>query len=184
MQFLWDSKFEYEVRAVKPGHIQIDYNDKKQAAWSHYYFAQNLLANHAPVDYTLPHIETACLLLDDIGVFHELLACAYIISGDLLKAKHEFKQAQAIDPKAPTVSINMQRLASGEVNSVLLPNNCGEYTLTNNDIIRELKQKNSELSKDINELTQSTCWKITKPIRILLTALTRLMEKTKIVIPS
>lgn len=131
VQVLWEGNFEYEVRAVPSNHVQFDYADQIQAAWSHFYFALNLMANHAPVAYVLPHIEVACKLRggETESVFYTLLGCAQMIEGNETEARLKFGQALQLDVGDLVSKENLYRLDCGDFSSVLLPKQRGEYSL-------------------------------------------------------
>ena len=89
VQFEWHGSFQYRV--IEPNNWQaiFDYNNPIHCGWSHYYFALNLYAQSAPLDYLFHHAKRAHQLLPE-----ETLTCLLLrlslISKATLTNPHTF----------------------------------------------------------------------------------------------
>ena len=72
VQFYWEDSFEYMVDN-RVTENDFNYNDLKQAAYSHYCFARNILKFNAPPEYGLFHAETAVKLVPVNDKYRKLL---------------------------------------------------------------------------------------------------------------
>ena len=167
VQLEWDGRFEYEVKSPADNTTQFDYSDNKQAAWSHFYFALNLMENHAPLDYLFPHIKTACTLLSNIPCFQALLGACYLAVFKNQEAKVILEGALLDNAADPSVQKNLNRLASPCFDSIELPLQRGIYTISSAHHNRRLENKISEQEKDLMRIYNSRSWKITQPLRML-----------------
>ena len=165
VQFEWEGRFEYEIKKPPHNQKQFDYNDQTQAAWSHFYFALNLMENQAPLDYLQPHIETALALLPNTPCFLALLGASYLANNKKDDAKIILEKALLDNNVDDSVSQNLSRLSSSYFNSVSLPLGRSPYTITAKPKISHLEHQLLQKEEEILNIYNSHSWKVTRPLR-------------------
>ncbi len=164
IQFKWEDKFEYEIKPVPEGQTQFNYKDTEQAAWSHFYFALNLLENQAPLFYVQPHIDTAYQLRPDIPCFISLKAASYLAENNKIQAKILLEKILDHHIDDQSIHKNLQKLKDNFIYSVELPLNRKSYTINNQEeVLKKLLHKEQE----ILDIYNSNSWKITQPFRAI-----------------
>jgi SAM-dependent methyltransferase len=160
VQLLWERTFKYRIHFSSNKDEQFNYNNTTQAAWSHFYFALNLLSNHAPAEYTQPHINRALHLIPELPIFKSLDAAALLISGKIEESALLLEQLSTLKNIDDSVNINLEAIKSKSINSISLPLSRGEYILPT----PLLHKKRQNLITYISQITRETYRNITTKI--------------------
>ena len=112
VQFPWRGEIPFKV-VERPGwRDEFDYDNPHHAAWSHFYFALNLLANGDRWQVLPTHARTALRLLPGEGAFHALDGVFRRLEGDPDGARAAFARASAMGCRDDAVARNLAALAS------------------------------------------------------------------------
>lgn len=125
VQFAWEKNFKYKV-VERPGwRDEFDYDNPHHAAWSHFYFALNLLANGDRWENLLSHAQSAIRLLPGEGVFHVLEGVFLLLRNDMDGAGACFSRASALGCIDEALARNRAAL-TGDGETCSLPLGRGE----------------------------------------------------------
>lgn len=110
VQFAWDRRFDFKV-VERPGwREEFDYDNPAHAAWSHFYFALNLLANGDRWEGVHVHGKTALEMRPQEGVFHVLVAVLYATLGNFDAARASLQGARALGCDDEALAANLEAL--------------------------------------------------------------------------
>ncbi len=96
VQYYWEDSFEFKVKD-RDSRV-FDYTNPRHAAFSHFFFARNILLMGAPPEYGLYHIERSIGLCPDVDLFWVLAAAYSLVLGasQLWKRSSEFLHLKKI----------------------------------------------------------------------------------------
>ncbi len=120
VQFAWTGAFEYKI-IERPGWQDLfDYDNPAHAAWSHFYFALNLLANGDDWRNTIVHVQTAVRLLPAQGEFHLLEGVIHFLADKTELALAEMLKAKALHCMDLALDVNIHSIQK-DMDSCSLP---------------------------------------------------------------
>jgi SAM-dependent methyltransferase len=128
VQLAWEGKFRFQVADDAERRRHFDYDRPNHAAWSHFFFALNLLANGDGVDVVRGHVDIALGLLPDEALFHVLAAVVWVLSRNPTQARQSLGEAERLGCTDPALPANRCALANGTC-SLLLPLGRGRVDL-------------------------------------------------------
>ena len=110
VQFPWQGDFKFAV-IERPGwRDEFDYDNPTHAAWSHFYFALNLLANGDSWENVHVHSQTALGTLSKEGVFHLLDGVIHVLRGQMDEGRQSFERAQLLHCDDAALASNLNAL--------------------------------------------------------------------------
>lgn len=112
VQFAWEGRFDFKVVERAGWRDEFDYDNPAHAAWSHFYFALNLLANGDRWDGLQVHGDTALAACPGEGAFHILRGVLHAVAGRLDAARACFDHAGALGCADAALAANLETLRS------------------------------------------------------------------------
>ncbi|MBI5937510.1 MAG: GNAT family N-acetyltransferase [Betaproteobacteria bacterium] len=127
VQLAWTGRFEYRVVETPNWRNLFDYDNPVHAAWSHYFYALNLLGNGAPADYVAGHPVRAADLLPGEPRFHLLDGAVKLLQGRTAEAGRALARAAELgsDDEALARNLELLHAATGPAKGCFLPDGRG-----------------------------------------------------------
>ncbi len=113
VQFPWSGGFRFEVRERPGWQSEFDYDNPVHAAWSHFYFALNLLSNGDRWQNVYVHVQTALELRPQEGAFHLLQGVIYLLQDHFDEGRNSLENAKALLYNDLAVDFNLDAIKRG-----------------------------------------------------------------------
>ncbi len=124
VQFPWNRTFQYAI-IEKPGWQDLfDYDNSQHAAWSHFYFALNLLANGDHWSNVAIHARTAVKTMPSEAIFHLLEGVTHFLANKMDLAIECMQRAKTLQCTDAAVMENI-RAVQADFDQCHLPMNRG-----------------------------------------------------------
>lgn len=113
VQFPWNDSFRFVVRERPGWQNEFDYDNPVHAAWSHFYFALNLLTNGDHWQNVCVHAQTALTMQPQEGLFHVLQGVGYLLQDCYDEARNSLENAKALRCRDHAVDFNLDAIRRG-----------------------------------------------------------------------
>lgn len=120
VQFPWQVTFPFRVKERSGWQTEFDYDNPIHAAWSHFYFAVNLLANGDCWENTHVHLQTALAIQPREGIFYVLQGVGNLLLDSSDAARKSFENAKSLHCSDPAIVFNLEAIQR-DTDSFMLP---------------------------------------------------------------